>query len=132
MNLKHLQMLDCLLDEVYLEKWPYGKEQLHDKDVIASLFAYYVPFDPRFPLRRHHKGYLIYREYSAEEAICAFLGLEVTVTGKPSTKALRFIYRHFHDTAEAREWLRWECQKMEGYTNKRDQIWKGHPREFPE
>lgn len=132
MILKHMQMLDCLLDEVYLGKWRFGEEALHDKDVIASLFAYYVPHDLRFDFRRHPKGYITYKGYAAEFAIIEFLGLEGGVhRSKPHPRALKFIYREFKDLAEAREWLRWECQKLEGYTHKRDDLWKGYPREFP-
>lgn len=132
MNLTHLKMLDCLLDEVFLGKWPFGKEQLHDKDVIASLFAYFVPFDPRFPIKRCAKGYLVYEGRTAEDAIAHFLGLEVTPKyGKASASALKFIYKEFKDLTHAREWLRWQCQKGDGYTHSRDDLWKGYPREFP-
>lgn len=132
MNLKHLKMLDCLLDEVYLGTWPYGVEELHDKDVIASLFAYYVANDPRFPIKRGPRGYLVYEGFAAEDAIAAFLGLDVSPRYKHATpRSLRFIYRSFDDLAQAREWLRWQCQKLEGFTHKRDDLWTGYPREFP-
>lgn len=133
MNLKHWKMLDCLLDEVYLNRWPYGAEELHDKDVIASLFAYYVPFDPRFPVNRCARGYLVYQGWFAEDAIAHFLGLELTPKhGKASTAALKVIYKEFKDLAQAREWVRWQCQKGDGYKHSRDDLWKGYPRQFPE
>jgi len=128
----HWGMVDCLFDEVYLGR--HG-DTLHSHEMLEELFRYFASHDPRFHkagLHWNHRGFVEYGGFKAEGAIAAFLGLPLTSRGDASFAALAKIYRHFRDKEEARTWIRWEAQKLYGYTRKDQELWKDYPRDFPE
>ena len=131
----HWGMVDCLFDEIFLDK---HEDTLHEKEVLEELFRYFASHDPRFHaagLCWNQRGYVEYRAggtcYKAEGAIAAFLGLPVNRFGDATGNALNVIYRQFASLLEARIWLRWHVQKMYGFDRKERDLWTGYPREFP-
>lgn len=151
----HWEMTDCLCDEIFLGR---HEDTLHGKEFLYEMFLFYASHDPRFHAvgwSRHAKGYMMYtdpdgREYRAEAAIAAFLGLPMKTEqviinhrGKrivylawAAGAALSMIFRQHADIADFHDWLRWHVQKQRGYTHKGRELDHGYPtggpRKFPD
>lgn len=144
--LAHWDMVDCLLDEIYLGQ---HDDKLHGPEMIEEMFRYFASHDARFNavgFRWNQRGFMAYAngkyEWRGEAAIAAFLGLSMTEMPssyrgigpnpqRATSEALRLIYKRFTDQVQAREWMRWHVQKLHGYTCKAVDMWLNYPRRFP-
>lgn len=137
LTLTHWDMIDCLMDEIFLGK---HDDILHGPEMLYELFRYFVSHDERFHaagFRRNEKGHMEYTDregnvFLAEGAIAAFLGLKTKRKGEASYYCLPLIYRPFSDMVEARAWLRWHVQALHGFKIYKRDLWREYPRNFPD
>lgn len=110
MSIERWKLTETLLGELGHDPVVSG---LSAHPSLRELFVFYASEDVRFELDRDAKGCLSYCGYRGEAAICAFLEMGVTPTGKMTAATAALINQEHADSVALAEWLGRRIRKLE-------------------